>query len=98
MTTEASRVRALARMIATRHPGKTIELRIPPWVAVQVGFGQGPVHSRGTPPNVVETDPQTFLALASGELTWADADPERLRVSGAYAEELRQVFPVDETS
>ncbi|MDO4716296.1 MAG: sterol carrier family protein [Propionibacteriaceae bacterium] len=96
MRTEADRVRALARALARRYPGRTIEVRIPPWAAVQVGFGEGPSHSRGTPPNVVETDPETFLLLASGELSWDAADPARLRVSGAQAAELRRAFPFQE--
>ena len=96
MTTDAARVRALARALAKRYPGRTIELRIPPWVAVQVGFGEGPSHSRGTPPNVVETDAETFLRLASGELDWDAADRARLRFSGAHAAELRRAFPFPE--
>lgn len=96
MKTEAERVRALAKALAKRHPGRTIEVRVPPWAAVQVGFGEGSSHSRGTPPNVVETDPETFLALASGELAWECADPARLRVSGAHADDLRRAFPIGE--
>ena len=52
-------------------PGRSVELRVPPHVAVQ--FVEGPRHTRGTPPNVVETDAATWLRLASGRTTWADA-------------------------
>lgn len=90
--TEADKVRRLAKELAKRHPGRTIELRIPPYVAVQLGFGAGSTHRRGTPPNVVETDAETFLALASGRLAWDDADPARLHKSGAHADELHLAF------
>jgi uncharacterized protein (TIGR03083 family) len=67
-------VRSLAAMLAARHPGRSVEVRVPPFAAVQCGIGDpGPVHTRGTPPNVVETDPVTFLRLATGRITWTDA-------------------------
>lgn len=91
---QAARVRALAKSLAKRFPGKTIELRIPPWIAVQLGFGDGSRHTRGTPPNVVEMDPQTFLDLADGTLSWDAAPPGKLRASGAHANDLRQGFPI----
>ncbi len=70
---EALRVAAryLLHVLATRHPGRVLEVRIPPVAAVQCL--PGPVHTRGTPPNVVETDPVTWVRLASGRLSWADA-------------------------
>jgi hypothetical protein len=62
-------------------PGRAVEVRIPPFAAVQAVAGH--THRRGTPSAVVETDPQTWLALASGELTWADAvSSGRLHASG----------------
>lgn len=67
----AAAVRHLARTLASRAPGKSVELRVPPYVAVQCV--EGPRHTRGTPPNVVETDPVTWLRLATGRLTWAAA-------------------------
>ena len=63
--------RYLLALLATRHPGRVLEVRIPPVAAVQCL--PGPVHTRGTPPNVVETDPLTWVRLATGRLTWADA-------------------------
>ena len=63
--------RYLLRLLATRHPGRVLEVRIPPVAAVQCL--PGPVHTRGTPPNVVETDPVTWVRLATGRLGWADA-------------------------
>jgi hypothetical protein len=63
--------RYLLALLATRHPGRVLEVRIPPVAAVQCL--SGPVHTRGTPPNVVETDPLTWVRLATGRLGWADA-------------------------
>jgi hypothetical protein len=63
--------RHLAQLLAARHPGRVLEVRIPPAAAVQCL--PGPVHTRGTPPNVVETDPVTWVRLAAGRIGWADA-------------------------
>ena len=66
--------RALAAILPARYPGRSVEVRIPPYAAVQCAMGDpGPTHTRGTPPNVVETDPLTFLRLATGRLSWAGA-------------------------
>lgn len=67
----ASSVRTLAQMLPERAPGRSVELRVPPFVAVQAV--PGPRHTRGTPPNVVETDPVTWLRLATGRLDYAEA-------------------------
>lgn len=67
----ASTVRTLAEMLAARAPGRSVEVRVPPFVAVQAIAG--PRHTRGTPPNVVETDPLTWLRLATGRETFANA-------------------------
>ena len=62
----AAATRTLAEILAGQHPGRSVEVRVPPYAAVQCGIGDpGPTHTRGTPPNVVETDPITFLRLAS---------------------------------
>ena len=63
--------RYLLYLLASRHPGRILEVRVPPAAAVQCL--PGPVHTRGTPPNVVETDPVTWIRLASGRLGWAEA-------------------------
>jgi hypothetical protein len=57
--------------LAERAPGRATEVRVPPFGAVQCVAG--PRHTRGTPPNVVETDPMTWLLLATGRLSWTDA-------------------------
>jgi hypothetical protein len=64
-------VKTTARWLAQQVPGRSVELRVPPHVAVQLV--PGPRHTRGTPPNVVETDAATWLRLATGVTTWADA-------------------------
>jgi hypothetical protein len=64
-------VKTTARWLAQQVPGRSVELRVPPHVAVQCV--PGPRHTRGTPPNVVETDAATWLRLAAGRLTWQDA-------------------------
>lgn len=68
--TTATAVRYLLQLLAERAPGNTVEVRVPPFGAVQCI--PGPRHTRGTPPNVIETDAATWLALASGRLSWAD--------------------------
>ncbi|MEY9954053.1 sterol carrier family protein [Leifsonia sp. EB34] len=69
--TTATAVRYLLQLLAERAPGNTVEVRVPPFGAVQCI--PGPRHTRGTPPNVIEMDAATWLALASGNLAWADA-------------------------
>ncbi len=64
-------VRYTLGLLAERAPGRSVEVRVPPLAAVQCV--PGPRHTRGTPPNVVETDPITWLDLATGRLTWAAA-------------------------
>jgi Bacterial SCP ortholog len=64
-------VKTTARWLAQQVPGRSVELRVPPHVAVQLV--PGPRHTRGTPPNVVETDAATWLRLATGALTWDEA-------------------------
>ncbi|MFB9317069.1 sterol carrier family protein [Cryptosporangium minutisporangium] len=64
-------VRHLLGVLARRAPGRSVEVRVPPYGAVQCG--EGPRHTRGTPPNVVETDPQTWVALATGRTSWDEA-------------------------
>lgn len=62
---------AFTDLLAARAPGRSLELRVPPYAAVQCV--QGPRHTRGTPPSVVETDPLTWVRLAAGRLPWVEA-------------------------
>jgi hypothetical protein len=85
-------VRHLLGVLARRAPGRSIEVRVPPYGAVQCG--EGPRHTRGTPPNVVETDPTTWVALATGRTTWSSAvTAGRVSASGARAD-LSQWLPL----
>lgn len=89
----AAAVRLTARTLAAEAPGASVEVRIPPFVAVQCI--SGPRHTRGTPPNVVETDPRTWLLLATGLLEVADATAAGvLRLSGSRAGEIAPWLPV----
>jgi hypothetical protein len=81
----ATAVRYLLEELAARAPGRSVEVRVPPLGVAQCV--EGPRHTRGTPPNVVETDPQTWLGLATGGLTWAHAlEAGRVRASGQRAD------------
>jgi hypothetical protein len=64
-------VKTAARWLSQQVPGRSVELRVPPFVAVQCV--PGPRHTRGTPPNVVETDAATWLRLATGAVSWDQA-------------------------
>jgi hypothetical protein len=89
----ASAVRLTARTLAALAPGASVEVRIPPFVAVQCVAG--PRHTRGTPPNVVETDPRTWLLLATGLLPLAEAKATgALTLSGSRAGEIEQWLPL----
>jgi uncharacterized protein (TIGR03083 family) len=84
--------RTLARMLAGQAPGRSVEVRVPPYVAVQCVAG--PRHTRGTPPNVVETDPVTWVELATGRLNWSEARRVgRISASGERAD-LAAYLPV----
>jgi hypothetical protein len=81
----AAAVKTSARWLAQQVPGRSVELRVPPHVAVQCI--EGPRHTRGTPPNVVETDAATWLRLATGELSWDAAVAQgRVTASGNRAD------------
>jgi hypothetical protein len=74
-------VRHLAEELAARAPGRSVEVRIPPYAAVQAI--PGPRHTRGTPPAVVETDSATWIGLATGRLSWWEAvESGRVAASG----------------
>jgi hypothetical protein len=78
-------VKHFMAVLSARAPGRSVEVRVPPYAAVQAI--EGVRHTRGTPPAVVETDADTWLALATGSLTWDDAERAgRLRASGERAD------------
>ncbi|MHA6619547.1 sterol carrier family protein [Pseudonocardia sp. DLS-67] len=79
--------------VASAAPGHSVEVRIPPFGAVQCV--SGPRHGRGTPPNVVETDARTWLALVAGRMTWEAAlDSGALRASGTRSGEVSRLLPL----
>jgi hypothetical protein len=91
--TLATAVRLTARTLAGLAPGASVEVRIPPFVAVQCITG--PRHTRGTPPNVMETDPRTWLLVATGLLRFEEARAAgSLTLSGARASEIEHLLPV----
>ena len=86
--------RAGCGLLGERHPGHAIEVRVPPFAAVQIGFETGPRHTRGTPPNVVETDAATWIDLATGAEGWRDAAASgRILASGTRAD-LSALLPL----
>jgi hypothetical protein len=90
--TRASAVRFTLEELAARAPGHSVEVRVPPFGVTQCLTG--PRHTRGTPPNVVETDAETWLALVTGTLEWASAlAAGRVRASGERAD-LSSVLPL----
>jgi hypothetical protein len=89
----ADAVRSTARTLAADAPGSSVEVRVPPFVAVQCI--SGPRHTRGTPPNVVETTPRTWLLLATGLLRLDQATADRaVTVSGSRAAEIADWLPL----
>jgi Bacterial SCP ortholog len=89
----ATAVRTSVRAFAQAHPGRAVELRVPPFAAAQCLSGGA--HTRGTPPNVVETDPRHWLALATGRLDWPTAVRDGVvSASGHRADEVGRVLPL----
>jgi hypothetical protein len=90
--TLARAVRLSLRVLPAIAPGRSVEVRVPPFAAVQCV--PGPRHTRGTPPNVIETDPRTWLALATGRLSWpAAVEAGRVAASGSRAD-ISDLLPV----
>lgn len=89
----ADAVRTTARTLAQVAPGSSVEVRVPPFVAVQCITG--PRHTRGTPPNVVETDPRTWLEVATGIRAFDDALRDgSITASGSRAGEVGHWLPI----
>jgi uncharacterized SCP-like protein len=89
-----SAVRYLLLVLAEQVPGKSVEVRVPPVAAVQCIPGVR--HTRGTPPNVVETDPVTWIRLATGRLNWAAAVASgQVHASGSRSD-LSPFLPIDQ--
>ena len=91
-TDNATAVRYLLQLLAEKAPGNSVEVRIPPFGAVQVI--EGPRHTRGTPPNVVETDAATWIALATGEEQWADAAAAGRVIASGTRADISDILPL----
>ena len=90
--TRATAVRFTLEQLAANAPGHTLEVRVPPYGVTQCLHG--PRHTRGTPPNVIETDAETWLALATGAQSWQQALASgAVRASGERAD-LTDLLPV----
>ncbi|MFC3998419.1 sterol carrier family protein [Nocardiopsis sediminis] len=85
-------VRGTLAELAERAPGHSLEVRVPPYGAVQVI--EGPRHTRGTPPGVVETDPITWLALAGGRRQWRDAVAAHEVAASGIRADLEPLLPL----
>jgi len=91
-TVLATAVRYLLQLLDEKAPGNSVEVRVPPFGAVQVV--QGPRHTRGTPPNVIEMDAATWIDLATGAEDWVDAVAAgRVHASGTRAD-LEGLLPL----
>ena len=88
----AAATRLLADALAAKAPGGSTEVRVPPYAVVQCV--EGPRHTRGTPPNVVETDPLTWVRLATGRLAWRDAVAEAAVSASGERADLGELLPV----
>ncbi|AZZ49867.1 sterol carrier family protein [Rathayibacter rathayi] len=90
--TTATAVRFLLQIIETNVPGRSVEVRVPPFGAAQCV--EGPGHTRGTPPNVIEMDAATWLPLATGSLPWSEGLASgRIHASGVRAD-LTPFLPI----
>lgn len=86
-------VRYLLQLIEKRSPGRSVELRVPPYGAIQCIEGLN--HRRGTPPNVVEISPQVFVSICLGKTTWQqEVANGKVLASGEQAKELADLFPL----
>lgn len=89
----AAATRLSVRLLGQDAPGNSVEVRVPPFVAIQCI--EGPKHTRGTPPNVVETDPLTWLRLATGQTTFeAEINSGKISASGTRAAEIAEWLPL----
>ena len=87
-------VKSSLALLAEIYPGRAIEVRVPPYAAVQCG--DGPKHTRGTPPNVIEMEAEVWLQLVHGERTWADAYGAGLINASGVRADLSHLLPLKE--
>ncbi|WP_028269878.1 sterol carrier family protein [Arthrobacter sp. UNC362MFTsu5.1] len=88
----ATAVRYTLEEVTARAPGNSVEVRVPPFGVTQCV--EGPRHTRGTPPNVIECDAATWLEMVTGRLSWADAVASgKVSASGLRAD-LSELLPL----
>ena len=85
-------VKATLAVLSEISPGRAIEVRVPPYAAIQCG--DGPTHTRGTPANVIEMDAQTWLALARGDESLADAMAQGRIIASGVRADLTSLLPL----
>lgn len=88
----ATAVRFLLEELADQAPGNSVEVRVPPFGATQCI--EGPRHTRGTPPNVVEMSPETWIRLATGRIDWGEASDQHLVSASGIRADLSEVLPL----
>ncbi len=95
-TAETADLRLLTKhflaVLEERAPGRSVEVRVPPFAAVQVIAGVR--HTRGTPPAVIETDAETWVGLATGEIVWTDAVESGLAQASGERTDLSAYLPL----
>lgn len=92
-TAVATACRYLLEELAEKAPGNSVEVRIPPYGATQCI--EGPRHTRGTPPNTVEMNPDVWLRLATGKLSWNAAISQGIVLASGVRADLSQVLPLN---
>lgn len=88
----ATAVRYLLEELGTKYPGRTLEVRVAPYGAVQCL--EGPTHTRGTPPNVIEFDALVWIRLATGTLSWQEARADHLVQASGVRATLEGMLPL----
>ena len=89
---EKAAVKVLAQLLVAKAPGNSVEVRVPPYVAVQVI--EGVRHRRGTPPATVECDARTFILMAVGALSWAEATEAGKVIASGERSDLAHLLPL----
>ena len=92
----ATAVRYTLEEVTARAPGNSVEVRVPPFGVTQCV--EGPRHTRGTPPNVIECDAATWLAMATGQLNWADAVASGKVAASGLRADLSALLPLSTPS
>ncbi|MFJ5954325.1 sterol carrier family protein [Paenarthrobacter sp. NPDC092416] len=88
----ATAVRFSLEEVTARAPGNSVEVRVPPFGVTQCV--EGPRHTRGTPPNVIECDADTWLSLVTGRISWADAVSNHLVAASGLRADLSDLLPL----